>query len=105
MKEIKYTILYFVCEKFCDSILLRFRFHYGKKLRFPLFRSDSATLIKIRIPKTRFRILAAPGGNPVWMVYCAILFLPIFSNNLAQAEKNLLALGADYSGKIIKTKK
>jgi hypothetical protein len=24
--------------------------------------------------------------------------LPIFSKNLAQAEKNLLALGADYSG-------
>ncbi len=22
MKEIKYTILYFVCEKFCDFILL-----------------------------------------------------------------------------------
>jgi hypothetical protein len=39
------------------------------------------------------------------MEFCGILFLPIFSKNLAQAEKNLLALGADYSGKIIKTKK
>ncbi len=26
MKEIKYTILYCVCENFSDSILLRFRF-------------------------------------------------------------------------------
>jgi hypothetical protein len=25
MKEIKYTVLYCVCENFCDSILLRFR--------------------------------------------------------------------------------
>jgi hypothetical protein len=35
VKEIKYTILYCVCENFCDSILLpliyvlRFRLRYG----------------------------------------------------------------------------
>jgi hypothetical protein len=36
MEEIKYTILYCVCENFFDSILLRFqfRFCFGKKLRF-----------------------------------------------------------------------
>jgi hypothetical protein len=34
MKEINRTILYCVCENFCDSILLRFRLRYGKKLRF-----------------------------------------------------------------------
>jgi hypothetical protein len=37
MKEIKYTILYCVCENFCDTILLRFRFSYGKTLRFLRF--------------------------------------------------------------------
>ncbi len=36
MKEIKYTILYYVCENFCDSISLQFRFllRYGKKFWF-----------------------------------------------------------------------
>jgi hypothetical protein len=38
MKEIKYIILYCVCENFCDSILFRFQFRYGKKLRFLRFR-------------------------------------------------------------------
>ncbi len=40
MKEIKYTFLYFVCENFCDSILLRIRFRQGPKLN---YGSDSAT--------------------------------------------------------------
>ncbi len=33
MKEIKYTILYFVCENFCDSILLQFRIQLGFRNR------------------------------------------------------------------------
>jgi hypothetical protein len=45
MKEIKYTILFYVCENFCDFILLRFRFRYGKKLRFRFrFRFRNTTL-------------------------------------------------------------
>jgi hypothetical protein len=40
MEEIKYTILYCVCENLFDSILLRFqfRFCFGKKLLFLRFR-------------------------------------------------------------------
>ncbi len=29
MKEMKYTILNYVCDNFCDSILLRFRYGSG----------------------------------------------------------------------------
>jgi hypothetical protein len=46
MKEIKHTILYCVCEIFCDSILLRFRFRYGKKN--DSYSSGSATLNRSR---------------------------------------------------------
>jgi hypothetical protein len=38
VKETKYTILCCVCENFCASILLRFRFSYGKNLQFLRFR-------------------------------------------------------------------
>jgi hypothetical protein len=38
MKEIKCTILHCVCKNFCDSILLRLRFCYGKKLRFRFYK-------------------------------------------------------------------
>ncbi len=38
VKEIRYTISYCVCENFCDSILLQFRFRRDKKLRFLRFR-------------------------------------------------------------------
>jgi hypothetical protein len=34
MKEIKYTILYVVCENFCDSILLRFRVRFRLLARY-----------------------------------------------------------------------
>jgi hypothetical protein len=39
MNEIKYTILYCVCENFCDSILLLFRLRLDKKLRFRFRRT------------------------------------------------------------------
>ncbi len=44
--EIKYTILYRVCEDFCDSILLRFRSRSVIKLRFR-FRNTANHIPKI----------------------------------------------------------
>jgi hypothetical protein len=38
MKEIKYTILYCVCDNFCDFILLRFRFRNTAK-KFLIFNT------------------------------------------------------------------
>ncbi len=42
MREIKYTVFYCVCENFCDSIFLRFRFRQAKS--YGSYSSGSATV-------------------------------------------------------------
>ncbi len=52
MKEIKCTILYCVCENFCDSILLRFRFCNTA------WNSFKPTVLNLWGPGSYLRILA-----------------------------------------------
>jgi hypothetical protein len=53
MKEFKYTVLYCVCENFCDFILQRFRIRFRNRnsLRF-LFRPFSTLRFRFRLSKS-----------------------------------------------------
>jgi hypothetical protein len=116
--KIKYTILYCASENFCDSILLRFRFRYDKKLWFRLRSTVSGMPVRKSNEAKQWFITQhfsfISGAVSMFMVKIAVwgslkrvtgrIFSPKLLSNFKGSSKNFeLIFSLTKKHKLVKT--